>query len=409
MRIAVIEGDGIGKEVIPEAVSIISRCSDLFGFPVEFDNIEGGAEYLKKTGCEWDEDSFERCKRADAVLLGAVGLPGVRLGGAGETGSKIIFGLRMGLDLYANVRPVKLYPGVMHMVNATHKRIWNEVDFVIVRENTEDLYTPVKGILSRGGAEELAVDTRIITRKGAQRVIDFGFQLALIRSAEKRNCSRAMTRSRRTGSGMNGQDRYHWIPVSKNMDLSGIKTSGVKNPKVTCVDKSNVMAGCRLFRQVFDEVSLNYSVQKECCYVDAFAMNIVRQPENYDVVVTSNLMGDILSDLGAALQGGLGMAPSGNIGDSHAVFEPVHGSAPDIAGKNVANPIGAILSASMMLEWVGEKRKDKRMLNASTAIEKAVISLVKKGKILPVDIGGNAKCTETGRAIHNLIHEPTVI
>jgi len=358
--IAIIPGDGVGKEVIPQAVEALKACAQKNRFTLEFREIECGAEYYLKTGMEWDKDAFDRCKKTDAILFGAVGLPQVRLPTGESAGSGVIFGLRMGLDLYANVRPTKLYPKVMHRVSGKFCRVWDNVDFVIVRENTEGLYTPVRGSLARGGEEEIAIDTRVITRKGAERVVRFAFELA----------------KKRDG------------------------TPGDGTRRVTCVDKSNVLRGCQLFRKVFAEVGSNYpGIDKESLYVDTFALSIVREPERYDVAVTSNLMGDILTDLSAALQGGLGMAPSGNIGDNHGLFEPVHGSAPDIAGKDRANPIGAILSAGMMLSWLGEKNRDKRLTGAAGEIESAVAEVIRQGKTTTPDIGGKSTCSSTGRAV----------
>jgi 3-isopropylmalate dehydrogenase len=356
-NIAVLPGDGAGKEVIREAVKVLEVCMKAQKFRFKFTEIPCGAQYYKENGREWDGNAFEACRKADAILLGAVGLPGVRLDNGQSAGSGVIFSLRFGLDLYANVRPTKLYPNVRHKVHDSYRKVWEKVDFVIVRENTEGLYVPAGGTLSRGGTDEMAVDTRIITRKGSERVARYAFELA---------------------RGRNGA-------------LSDGKR------RVTCVDKGNVLKGCQLFRNVFEEVSSGYpEIRAECAYVDAFALSVVREPERYDVVVTSNLMGDILTDLAAALSGGLGMAPSGNIGDRHAMFEPVHGSAPDIAGKDVANPVGAVLSAGMMLSWLGKRESDRRLSAASCSIERAVTRVLGTGRTMTRDIGGNAGCAEMG-------------
>src|SRR5439155_1230176 len=229
-------------------------------------------------------------------------------------GGGVVFGLRFGLDLYANVRPTKLYPNVRHKIHDGFKLVWEpgKVDFVIVRENTEGLYTPTRGFLDRGGVKELAVDSRVITRKGAERVIRFAFEVS----------------KQRKGAPSDGKRR------------------------VTCVDKSNVTAGCKLFRQVYDEVAARYpTIQRDYAYIDAFQQWLIRSPEVYDVAVTSNLFGDIATDLAAVLQGGMGMAAGGNIGDQHGMFEPIHGSAPKHAGKDEVNPTAMILAVQMMLDW----------------------------------------------------------
>ncbi|MEM2900521.1 MAG: isocitrate/isopropylmalate family dehydrogenase, partial [Thermoplasmata archaeon] len=217
--------------------------------------------------------------------------------------------------------------------------------------NTEGLYSRARGVLERGGEKELAIDTRVITRKGCERVIEFAFRLA----EKRRN-------------------------------------------KLTCVDKSNVTQGCKLFRSIFFEISKMHKVDTECMYIDAFALSLMREPETYDVAVTTNMFGDIVTDLAAVLQGGLGMAPSANIGDKYAMFEPVHGSSPDIAGKGIANPIAAILSASMMLDYLSEKHSDAKLKRASKAIEKAVIDTIYEG-ICTFDIGGTSKTKEVGDSI----------
>src|SRR5881409_2379215 len=284
-------------------------------------------------------------------------------------GVGVVFGLRFGLDLYANVRPTKLYPNVRHKIHDGFKLVWEpgKVDFVIVRENTEGLYTPTRGFLDRGGVKELAVDSRVITRKGAERVIRFAFEL-----------------SKQRNGAPSDQKR-----------------------RVTCVDKSNVTAGCKLFRQVYDEVAARYpTIQKDYAYIDAFQQWLIRSPEVYDVAVTSNLFGDIATDLAAVLQGGMGIAAGGNIGDQHAMFEPIHGSAPKHAGKDEVNPIAMILAVQMMLDWLGRKKGDESMREAATAIEQAVETTLKKGTVLTYDLGGFAKCSEVGTAIASAVSRP---
>ncbi|HKZ97996.1 MAG TPA: isocitrate/isopropylmalate dehydrogenase family protein [Thermoplasmata archaeon] len=360
--LVLLPGDGTGPEVSREAMKVLAAVEESFG--VRFDKVPypvGGSYYLEQ-GVEWPDGAFESCKAADAILLGAVGLPEALLPSGELAGIGVLFGLRFGLDLYANVRPTKLYPNVRHKVHETFKQVWEpgKVDFVIVRENTEGLYTPARGTLSRGGLDELAVDSRVITRKGASRVIEFAFELA----------------KARRGAPADGKRR------------------------VTCVDKSNVTAGCKLFRRVYDEVAARYpDVARDYAYIDAFQQWLLRSPEAYDVAVTSNMFGDIATDLAAVLQGGMGMAAGGNIGDAHAMFEPIHGSAPKHAGKDVVNPIAMVLAAQMMLEWLGRRKGDKALVEAAAVVERAVEAVLKEGKALTYDLGGSAKCSEAGTAI----------
>jgi 3-isopropylmalate dehydrogenase len=368
-KIVVLPGDGTGPEVVREGKKALVTTSEIFGFDVEFIEIPCGRDYYKKTGLEWPEDAFEICRdEADAVLLGAVGPHKKRPLDKPNEGSSMLFGLRFGLDLYANVRPVRLYPNVHHRISNEFKQVWEpkNVDFVVIRENTEGLYSPARGVVSRAENVEIAVDNRIITRKGSERVIRFAFELSKLRE--------------------------------------GTPREGKK--KVTCVDKSNVLQGCLLFRKVFDEVAEKYpDVEKDFAYVDAFTQWILRKPECYDVAVMPNIFGDIISDLASVLQGGMGMAASGNIGDEHAMFEPVHGSSPKYEGMDIVNPIATILSVHMMLRWLGAKKKDDRLISASRSLEHAVAAALSKGKILTYDLGGNAKCSEMGDAINEKLKE----
>jgi len=290
-EIVLLPGDGTGPEVMREAVKVIEAVESTFGLKFDKVSYPMGGEHWLATGEEWPEGTFEACKAADAILLGAVGHPDAVLPSGDLAGIGVLFGLRFGLDLYANVRPTKLYPNVRHKVHDGFKQVWEpgKVDFVIVRENTEGLYTPTRGFLTRGGVDELAVDARIITRKGAERVVRFAFELAKTRN----------------GAPGDGKQR------------------------VTCVDKSNVTAGCRLFRKVYDEVASGYpQIQRDYAFIDAFLQWMTRSPESYDVAVTSNMFGDIATDLAAVLQGGMGMAAGGNIGDRHGMFEPIYRSNP---------------------------------------------------------------------------------
>src|SRR3989440_4197953 len=344
-KLVLLAGDGTGPEVMREAVKILKAVQDAFGLSFDTIPFPAGGQYFLDTGAEWPDGAFESCKAADAILLGAVGLPEVNLPNGDLAGVGVVFGLRFGLDLYANVRPTKLYPNVRHKIHDGFKLVWEpgKVDFVIVRENTEGLYTPTRGFLDRGGVKELAVDSRVITRKGAERVIRFAFEVS----------------KQRKGAPA---DRKH---------------------RVTCVDKSNVTAGCKLFRQVYDEVAARYpTIQKDYAYIDAFQQWLIRSPEVYDVAVTSNVFGDIATDLAAVLQGGMGMAAGGNIGDQHAMFEPIHGSAPKHAGKDEVNPIAMIFAVQMMLDWLGRKEGGESKRGAPTAIAQSAEESLKNGNFV---------------------------
>lgn len=362
-KVALLPGDGVGTEVLAEGRKVLDAAMERYGLQLEFQSFDCGGSYFLQTGKEWEPEAFPYCRNeADAILLGAVGWPGANLPDGNIAGAGIVFGLRFGLDLYANVRPTKLYKGVHHKISDAWKDVWapENVDFVIVRENTEGLYTPARGTLSRGGVDEVAIDNNVITRKGSERVIKYAFDLA----------------KRRKGAPKDGKTR------------------------VTCVDKSNVLRGSQLFRQVYDQVAAAYpEVAKDYAYIDAFTQWIVRNPEFYDVAVTTNMMGDIATDLAAVLQGGMGMAASGNIGDRHAMFEPIHGSAPKHAGQGVANPVATALAAHMMLEWLGNRHDDKKLREASVGIERAVAQVLAEGKAVTYDLGGSAKTSEVGTAI----------
>src|SRR2546427_13182060 len=369
LKIVLLAGDGVGPEVMREAMKVLKAVESAYG--VSFDLVPfpcGGQHYLD-TGEEWPDGAFESCKAADAILLGAVGLPEAVLPNGEIAGVEVVFGLRFGLDLYANVRPTKLYPNVRHKIHDAFKQVWEpgKVDFVIVRENTEGLYTPTRGFLDRGGAKELAVDSRVITRKGAERVIRFAFELS----------------KQRHGAPSDGKHR------------------------VTCVDKSNVTAGCKLFRQVYDEVATRYqTVLKDYAYIDAFQQWLIRSPEVFDVAVTSNVFGDIATDLAAVLHGGMGMAAGGNIGDEHGMFQPIHGRAPEHARKDEINPTAMILAAQMIHDRPRRRKRDKAVREAGTAIEQTVEYTLEKGTVLTYDLGGTAKCSEVGTAIASAVARP---
>jgi len=352
--IAVLPGDGIGPEVIGETVKVLRAVQESTpGLKLGFREYEAGARLWLRTGVALPDDVFEACKQADAILLGAFGLPDVRLPDGTEAHGEAMFKLRFQLDLYAGVRPIKLYPGVKGALAAG-----KPIDYVIVRENCEGLYA------SRGGGcllrGEVATDTLIITREGTRKVTSYAFELA-----RKRN---------------------------------GRPSDGKKI--VTCVDKSNVLRSYAFFRRVYDEVAAEYpEIGRDYAYVDAMTAWQVLWPEQYDVVVAENMFGDIISDLAAATVGGMGMAPSADVGDRWGLFQPSHGTAPTIAGKGIANPIATILSGRMMLEWLAERHGDEAAAQAAAKIERAVEGLLGEGKVRTPDLGGTSSTAQVGDAI----------
>ncbi len=377
-RLTILPGDGVGREVIAEARRLIAVFEE--HSPISFDITEipcGGQHYLE-TGEEWPEGSYKHCRDdSDAILLGAIGWPGAHLPNGDLAGGQTILGLRSGLKLYANVRPVKLYPGVLHKVHGVHKQVWEPdlVDLVMIRENTEGLYHSLLRRMEQkatGGKDErividefpgiegeVAWDPRPISRKGSERVIKFAFNIA-------------RHRERKLG-----------IPQS-----------------VTCVDKSNVTRGCRLFRKIFDEISeANPDLETNRAYIDAFTMWLVRNPEELDVVVLPNMFGDIASDLASVLQGGMGMAASANLGPKHMLFEPVHGSAPKYAGMNVVNPTATLQSVQMMFEALAYRHNDDDMDVCADIVQTAIQQHFEEGGCVTYDLGGDASTSDVGEAI----------
>jgi 3-isopropylmalate dehydrogenase len=377
-RLTILPGDGVGREVIAEARRLIAVFEE--HSPISFDITEipcGGQHYLE-TGEEWPEGSYKHCRDdSDAILLGAIGWPGAHLPNGDLAGGQTILGLRSGLKLYANVRPVKLYPGVMHKVHGVHKQVWEPdlVDLVMIRENTEGLYHSLLRRMEQkatGGKDErividefpgiegeVAWDPRPISRKGSERVIKFAFDIA-------------RHRERKLG-----------IPQS-----------------VTCVDKSNVTRGCRLFRKIFDEISeANPDLETNRAYIDAFTMWLVRDPEELDVVVLPNMFGDIATDLASVLQGGMGMAASANLGPKHMLFEPVHGSAPKYAGMNVVNPTATLQSVQMMFEALAYRHNDDDMDVCADIVQTAIQQHFEEGGCVTYDLGGDASTSDVGEAI----------
>jgi 3-isopropylmalate dehydrogenase len=375
-NVVTLGGDGIGPEVMAQGLRVLEAVSKPLGIEWNVEDIPcGGRFYLEHGSRDWPEGSEEKCKAADMILLGAVGWPDpkgkgpVTMKNGKMAGYSAVIGNRTKLDLFANVRPVKLYEGVQHRIHGQHKLVWTpgQVDMVIVRENTEGLYAGMGGKLSPGGTTEVATDTRIITRRGSEKVIRHAFEL----------CKR-----RNQGAPRDGKLR------------------------VTAIVKDNVLHGDHLFRDLFFQIGEEYpEIEKETAIVDAFTQWLVCEPERYDVCVATNMFGDIVTDLASVLQGGMGMAASANVGDEHGMFEPIHGSSPGDAGKDRLNPIATVISVKEGLEWLGARKGDDKLVQAGKAIDAAVVELLAKGAPLTVDLVGPdraAKCSEVGAALAEL-------
>jgi 3-isopropylmalate dehydrogenase len=353
-EIAVLPGDGIGVEVTYAALEVIKALEPRLGRRFSTAIHPAGAQHYLDTGDSLPSKTLDACRQAHAILFGAMGLPHVR----GKDGTEIIpqLDIRFELDLYAGVRPIRTWPGLP--VPLSHPRS-SEIDLVLVRESTEGLfYARGRGVIQGTGAETSVLDTMKITHAGTARVCDFAFKLA----------------ERRKALGRRGH--------------------------VTNVDKANVFSSMAFWRKVFEERAKAFpGITIENAYVDAMALNLVMKPWQYDVLVTENMFGDILSDLIAALVGGMGMAPSADIGDQHAVFQPAHGTAPDIAGHGIANPSAMLLSAAMMLEWLADRHGDDTLLDGARAIELALQTAFQSGTVRPYDFGGKNNTADITRAV----------
>lgn len=352
LEIAVFHGDGIGPEIMAPTLSILAQLSEQTeDYTLEFREVPAGAAHYAQTGESFPKTSMDAAQQADAILLSAMGLPDVRYPDGTEISPQI--DLRKALGLFAGVRPVRVRAG-----QATPLALppGKEIDFVLIRESTEGLFhTQGCGEVT----EDEARETLLITREVCEKLFRFTFQLA--------------------------HDR---------------KASGQGRGRVTCVDKANVFRAFAFFRDLFDaEAERHPDLVADHAYVDATALWMVQKPWEFDVLVTENMFGDILSDLGAGLMGGLGLAPSADIGLDHAVFQPCHGSAPDIAGEGIANPFAMFQSAAMMLEWLGLRHQNPALSRDGQRLHAAVDGVVSEGRILTRDLGGEADTLAAARAV----------
>jgi len=364
--LVLLPGDGIGPEVVADARALLDLIAPAIGVSFTLDEIPcGGKFFLEHGDRDWPDGAEERCAAADAILLGAVGWAGpdgapVTMPDGKMAGWSPVIGNRMKLDLYANIRPVRCLPGIKHGISGQFSSVWrpDAVDMVIIRENTEGLYS---GVGERDAAR--ATDLRVITQRASERVIRKAFEVS--------------------------RERKHGAP-------------GDGKQRVTCIVKHNVLQGCRLFLDVFRAVGKDFpDVEQDVAIVDAFAMFVLTQPERYDVCVTTNMFGDILTDLASVLQGGMGMAVGCNVGDDHAMFEPIHGSAPPLAGRDRANPMAMLLATAEALGWLGVRYRDERLTRAKAAIDGGIAAIVKRGEPLTSDLGGTAGSSAVAAAVRD--------
>ena len=347
--IGVLPGDGIGSEVVNEALKVLSAVEQIYGFTTKRQPLPYGAEHFLKTGEMMPDVAFERLRDMHAVVFGAVGDPRIEVG---KLEFAIIAGLRHKLDLFVNLRPIKLYDASLCPLKGKQSA---DIDMMFCRENTEDAYVGMHGTTKKGTPDEIAVQQMLYTRKGTERIIRYAFELAKLRGPKP----------------------------------------GWERSKVTLVDKANALRAQDLWTRVFNEVKAEYpDIDTDHAYIDAACMFMVKDPERFDVGVTTNLFGDIITDLGAELVGGMGIAASGNIHPGKvSMFEGIHGSAPDIAGKGIASPLATILAVALMLDHIGQPE-------AKVELEATVATLLQGGKIRSLRTGEH-KCAELGDMVRD--------
>jgi 3-isopropylmalate dehydrogenase len=367
IKIGVIPGDGVGPEVIAQSLEALDDVSRLEGFRYELIYFDIGGERYLKTGEVLPDSAIERLRACDVLLLGAVGHPDVP---PGILEKGILLRLRFDFHQYVNLRPIRLYPGVETPIRGKTPA---DIDMVVVRENNEDLYVGAGGFTRKGTAEEVAVQTSINTRAGVERCLRFAFEQA--RSRARLGAFRGLA----------------------STDLGEGKTR-----QVTLVAKTNVLTYAHdLWMRAFAEIARDYpEIKCDYQHVDACCMRMVTSPERFDVIVTTNMFGDIITDLGAVLQGGMGLAASGNLNPERtapSMFEPVHGSAPDIAGRGIANPLAAILSLAMMLDHL-------TLAPSAERVRRAVARVLEAQSPRTPDLGGKATTADVGRAVRDALH-----
>ena len=354
--IAVFPGDGIGDEIMHPCVELLHRACERVGdLRLSTKNIPAGARAYQDLGSALPDSSINAAREADAILLAAMGDPAIRYADGTELTPQI--DLRFELGLYAGIRPIRSIPGVASPLSDPRAK---DIDFVLVRESIEGLFAPQgKGEVI---ADREARETLVITREVSEKLFKASFNLTEARRRKRKN------------------DKTHV-------------------PRLTCIDKANVFSAFAFFRKIFYEVAKNYDIPADHAYVDIMSLNLLCKPWDYDVLVTENMFGDILSDLGAGLIGGMGYAPSADIGDQHAVFQPCHGSAPDIAGQGLANPTAMFLSGAMMLDWLAEKHEDNNARRAARLIERAIDNAFAHGKLVTTELGGSAGLVDVTQAV----------
>ena len=345
-KVAIIRGDGVGVEVIEEGLKVLTAVANGYDITWKFEEFPWGSDYYFEHGQMMPSDGLDTLATFDVVYLGAVGHPEIQ---DHVTLNGLLLPIRRTFDQYVCERPSVLYPGVTSPLAG--KQAW-DIDMAVIRENTEGEYANVGGFQYAGFPEEIGVQAGVFTRRGCERVITYAFDLARRRA---------------------------------------------KKLHVTSVTKSNAQGyGMLVWDRAFDAVASRYpDIQTQTLLVDAACMDFIRRPESFDVVVASNLFGDILTDIGAVITGSMGLAPSGNIDPERrfpSMFEPVHGSAPDIVGQGIANPLAAILSGAMMLRHLGQEP-------AADAIDRAVLGLLELGETLTPDLGGNSSTSQVGDAV----------
>lgn len=340
-KIAILDGDGIGPEIMQSALSALDRLESRYGFSTERIPIKGGAEHYRATGSDLEDGGIETARATDAILFAAMGLPDVRFPDGTEIAPHLT--MRSEFGLFAGIRPVRRYPNTPSPLGSPDAE---NIDLIVLRESTEGLFASRgKGIVEN---DTRATDTMVITRPTCEKLFDFAIELTRMRQKNGR------------GKG-----------------------------RLTCVDKSNVFVSMAFFRKIFSERAMSApDLTTDYAYVDAAALDLVKKPWTFDVMVMENMFGDILSDLCGGLVGGMGMAPCAEVGLDHALFQPAHGTAPDIAGTGRANPTAMLVSTAMMLEWLGMRYDDQALKSAATALDSAVYDAYSEGGMLPMEFGG---------------------